>query len=108
MKFERVSNTLAFFEDNIEYFVRYSLEFQRLVGQLETRDERQLFLHTVYTYYYPDVLLLLHKISKEKRIETEKLKNDLLSDNIVQREFVVPENQKVDPRKIALIFGFLL
>ena len=45
----------------------HPFEFQRLVGQLRTKQERQLFLHTVYMYYYPDVLQELNRLKEQKQ-----------------------------------------
>lgn len=53
-KYYKIENSIKFFEQNISYFVNHSLEFQRLVGQLEI-NERQIFLNHIYTYYYPGI-----------------------------------------------------
>ena len=60
-----VFNTLQFFEDNLEYFAKHTIEFQRLVAQLRTKEEQQIFLHTVFMYYYVDVLLAKRKNNEE-------------------------------------------
>lgn len=50
-KYYKIENSIKLFEQNVNYFVQHSLEFQRLVGQLDT-NERQIFLNHIYTYYY--------------------------------------------------------
>ncbi|KAL9641470.1 hypothetical protein ABK040_013395 [Willaertia magna] len=71
-----VKNTLEFFEDNLNYFVKHFLEFQRLIAQLPTKEERQIFLHTIYMYYYVDILLEMRRIKKEE--EKQEIKREPL------------------------------
>jgi hypothetical protein len=81
-----VNNTVKFFEKHISYFAAHPFEFQRLVGQLKTKQERQLFLHTVYMYYYPDILNELEQLKKRRekqREENELLNIDLESNTLV-------------------------
>ena len=78
-----VFNTIEFFEDNLPYFVQHPFEYQRLVAQLRTKEERQQFLHTIYMYYYVDVLMEMRR--KEQQAEEK----DVLPswDGLVQRYF---------------------
>lgn len=69
-QYSLVHSTVRFFEQNLSYFVEHPIEFQRLVSQLRTRQERTLFLQTVYMYYYPDVLHELRRL--EMRSMTEQ------------------------------------
>ncbi|KAF0979041.1 hypothetical protein FDP41_002111 [Naegleria fowleri] len=66
-----VLNTLQFFEDNISYFAEHSIEFQRLIAQLRTKEERQIFLHSVYMYYYADILLEMRKLQNNQQNESK-------------------------------------
>jgi hypothetical protein len=61
---------------NLEYYVKHTLEFQRLVAQIDSTSSRKLFLNLIYTYYYPDILLAMKNISNDennKNEEKEKL-----------------------------------
>ncbi|KAG2382561.1 hypothetical protein C9374_005141 [Naegleria lovaniensis] len=66
-----VFNTLQFFEDNISYFTEHSIEFQRLIAQLRTREERQIFLHSVFMYYYADILLEMRNLQNAQQHESK-------------------------------------
>jgi hypothetical protein len=114
-----VNNTVAFFERNLSYFVAHPMEFQRLVAQLKTKQERQLFLHTVYMYYYPDVLEELQKLKTERNQEEElfqPIKNSELAVNSIRHKFLkredpiqqqLTQSQTIDTRKVVAAYKLI-
>ena len=119
-QFVFVNNSVAFFERNLSYFVTHPMEFQRLVAQLKTKQERQLFLHTVYMYYYPDVLEELQKLKTEKNQEEElfqPIKNSELAVNSLRHKFLKREepiqqqqsiqSQMIDTKKVIAAYKLI-
>ncbi|KAL0490026.1 anthranilate phosphoribosyltransferase [Acrasis kona] len=109
-----VQNTIHFFEQNMQYFVEHSLEFQKLVGQLKTKQERQLFLHTIYMYYYADVLLLFNKSQKSQATTPNKdqdavdaLRNKYYSRNQNQKS-ITNHDEPIDENKIAHVYSTII
>jgi hypothetical protein len=83
----KIENSLKFFEQNTIYFVTHPFEFQRLIGQLNT-NERQIFLHSIYTYYYADVLIAMKQMRSEPKIPLKDFTNDVIAVDSVYLEYI--------------------
>jgi hypothetical protein len=110
-QYEKVKNTIDFFEENIKYFTQHPLEFQRLIGQLEL-NERKLFTHHVFTYYYADVLIQLKQLEKKQEEEEETLEED--EDKCIQqlkKQYFYSHHSKsieFDYKKVSKVYHYIL
>ena len=114
-EYTKIQNTIEFFEKNLNYFIKHPLEFQRLVGQLET-NERKLFTHTIFTYYYADILIqlkrrenLIEKKEEEENKEIEDDDDDKLLDNLRKSYFYSFSKEPIefDFKKVSKIYYFI-
>eukprot|EP01080_Neovahlkampfia_damariscottae_P009719 gene9719-1924_t len=109
-EYNKVQNTIEFFEKNLHYFIKHPLEFQRLIGQLET-NERKIFTHTIFTYYYADVLIELTKEKTNEKDNLEFLDDDEKSIEKLKKDYFYSFSKdtiEFDFKKVSKVYHYIL